>query len=263
MIANHLDSIIQIFRQYPRLLHAHKQNIIVSPLTPPPRSSSPPSSISSRTSEEKRRPRHVKQLASSVPVKSYPVDITQFEDRDFRGEDYAKSRLIDATELELQHHFEKLELTREQISKDMNRTLFSNYHQFVLISREIEILQTEVRGGRSGVAEMKGLVGRMRQCEDAASNKKEDLVGLVGANGQSDKQTRKNGNEYKGSTAIGRRLSTASVQSINTRNAAIPSEDKLFQLDCLIARRDLDGVVTYIERCKFRLHDRQAWPVTN
>ncbi|KAK9324081.1 Cullin repeat-like-containing domain protein [Lipomyces orientalis] len=213
-------------------------------------------------------------VLSGLDEKKYSIPVTEFQEGKFDPQKYIQTQLVDSADYQVRDYLEKLRQTQEQLSKDMQRNLFNNYSQFVLISSEIRTLEQEIRSTRNMMNELSSLVVDMRISDKDGDSttgpkdgNKEETVDMPILRKQT---TRHRNNSQASATStvaptqvstsapkeLLRSLSSASVGSVNGKVKNKPakpdaiSEEQLMELDVLIAHRHTDAAIDIIRALK-------------
>lgn len=86
-----------------------------------------------------------------VPAKGQDleVDLDAFRDTGFSPEQYVQKILANATDAEIKAYLSQLKDSRRRTSSDLQNNVFVNRTQFILISKEIDKVKSEMRSLRS------------------------------------------------------------------------------------------------------------------
>ncbi|KAK9247847.1 Cullin repeat-like-containing domain protein [Lipomyces tetrasporus] len=223
-------------------------------------------------------------VLSGLDEKKYLIPVTEFQDGKFDPQKYIQTQLMDSADYQVRDYLEKLRQTQEQLSKDMQRNLFNNYSQFVLISSEIRTLEQEIRSTRNMMNELSSLVVDMRISDKDGDSttgpkdgNKDETVDMPILR----KQTTRHRNNSQASATnsvapspvltsapkgLLRSLSSASVGSVNGKVKNRPvkpdaiSEEQLMELDVLIAHRRTDAAIDIIRTLKVNTSEDEVDP---
>ncbi|KAK9480389.1 Cullin repeat-like-containing domain protein [Lipomyces japonicus] len=217
----------------------------------------------------------IQNVQGGIDEKDYPITIRPFQENVFDADKFIQQHLSDAADYQVRDYLEKLNTAKIQVSKDMQRNLFNNYTQFVLISSEISTLEQEIRSTRNMVNELCNVVGEMKilDADVNGGNKKEDDVPDLpilrrqatrrnnSFNGQSTKKQSSDQQQQQAQQAqqapkgnLLRTLSSASNVSVNGGNKNNDNLSdlaaKLLNLDVMIAHRRVDEAIKLIQELK-------------
>ncbi|VDB87561.1 unnamed protein product [Peniophora sp. CBMAI 1063] len=112
---------------------------------------------------------------SAAPVVARPTkeELREAENKlldsdEFDADAFMKAKLANSTEAELKSLQSSLQGSKDDVAVDLQRTVFKNYAEFVLISKEISTLENEMLELKESLAEWKSMPGVLH-IDDGAS----------------------------------------------------------------------------------------------
>lgn len=119
------------------------------------------------------------QSSTTRPRVVRPVyDPAVFNDPDFDAEAYVKMMLATATPAELDDFFQALQDSKESTNTAMQKNVFQNYQNFIMISKEIRTLEADMGVIRGLLGDLRGITTTLK--EDVVE---EDLTRAAGRRG--------------------------------------------------------------------------------
>ncbi|KZS93050.1 hypothetical protein SISNIDRAFT_550064 [Sistotremastrum niveocremeum HHB9708] len=94
---------------------------------------------------------------SPTPEDPYVIDTEMLQREDFDPEAYLKVKLSNSTEAELRSLQSSLESRKAATASDLQRSVFKNYAEFVLISKEISTLENDMLELKEMLSEWKAM----------------------------------------------------------------------------------------------------------
>lgn len=87
---------------------------------------------------------------------------------DFDPDAYLKLKMANSTEAELRSLQSSLQASKDDVSRDLQRNVFKNYAEFVMVSKEVSTLESEMLELKEALAEWKGMPSLLH-IDDSAS----------------------------------------------------------------------------------------------
>lgn len=109
-------------------------------------------------------PREMQDGGSPRPRAARPVyDPAVFSEPNFDPEAYVKAMLATATPAELDDFFQALQDSKNNTKEVMQKNVFRNYREFIMISKEIGTLESDMTTIRGLLGELRGITTTMRK----------------------------------------------------------------------------------------------------
>ncbi|EKM61512.1 uncharacterized protein PHACADRAFT_135232 [Phanerochaete carnosa HHB-10118-sp] len=87
---------------------------------------------------------------------------------EFDPDAYLKLKMANSTEAELRSLQSSLQASKDEVSRDLQRNVFKNYAEFVMVSKEVSTLESEMLELKEALAEWKGMPSLLH-IDDSAS----------------------------------------------------------------------------------------------
>ncbi|OAX39543.1 hypothetical protein K503DRAFT_655078, partial [Rhizopogon vinicolor AM-OR11-026] len=110
-------------------------------------------------------------VLESTNIKEGPKTVDQrlLDKEDFDPDAYLKVKLANSTEAELKSLQSSLRSSKDDTAIELQRNVFKNYAEFVLISKEISVLENELLELKEGLSEWKSMPSLLHIDESASA----------------------------------------------------------------------------------------------
>ncbi|KAG9081273.1 exocyst complex component exo84 [Ceratobasidium sp. 370] len=98
------------------------------------------------------------------------LDVRDLEQEDFDPDAYLRSKLGSSTEAELRNFQTSLQTTKDATALDLQKNVFKNYADFVIISKEISTLENDMLELKASLQEWKSMPSLLTLDQSASAN---------------------------------------------------------------------------------------------
>lgn len=112
-------------------------------------------------------PRETQDGGSPRPRPARPVyDAAVFNEPDFNADEYVRKMLATATPAELDDFFQALQESKNDTKEMMQKNVFRNYREFIMISKEIGTLESDMNTIRGLLSDLRGITTSLKQDDE-------------------------------------------------------------------------------------------------
>ncbi|KAG1742727.1 uncharacterized protein EDB91DRAFT_1127738 [Suillus paluster] len=116
-----------------------------------------------------RDPDEIVLESASIREDQKAIDQRLLDKEDFDPDSYLKAKLANSTEAELRSLQSSLRSSKDDTAVELQRNVFKNYAEFVLISKEISVLENEVLELKESLSEWKSMPSLLHIDESASA----------------------------------------------------------------------------------------------